>query len=61
MSDIKDLKDQLDRMEAKQDAFTERVIAIEVDHRWLKLSGKWIATILLAVVGKIAHLTFFKN
>jgi hypothetical protein len=54
------LEDSLLRVESKLDAFGQRLMATETDLGWLKASAKWGVAILMAVVGKLAHLTFFQ-
>ena len=54
------LNAQLDRIERKLDSYMERLATVETDHRWLKSGAKWSAALLMAIVGKLAHLTFFK-
>lgn len=57
---------QLDRLEAsvlrvesKLDTFAERLVSVEKDQGWLKATTKYAAVVLLAILGKLAHLTFF--
>jgi len=52
---------QLDRIEGKLDRYLERLTTVETDQRWLKASSRFMAGVLMAVMGKLAHLTFFKS
>lgn len=59
------MANQIDRMEGKLDAanekldkLSERIAVAETDAVWVKRALKILGTVLLGVVGKLAHLTF---
>ena len=51
---------QLDRIEAKLDTHLERITVVETDHKWFKGHIKFMWVLILGVVGKLAHITFFE-
>lgn len=51
---------RFDHLEEKLDKQLERVSKSEVEVAWLKTVAKYMAMVVLAVVGKLAHLSFLK-
>jgi hypothetical protein len=67
--DVKELTyldGRFDRLEAGQaatnaklDNHLDRIATAETNIHWLKSSTRWLGGLVLAVIGKLAHLTFF--
>ncbi len=57
---LQHLDRRFDKLEEKLDKHLERISKAEVEVNWLKTASKYLAIVVLGVVGKLAHLTFFK-
>ena len=58
--DTRDIVDRLGRIEGKLDKHLEKLAGAEADIRWIKKALSVGGIVLLGVIGKLAHITFFK-